>query len=121
MKLTGNKDTDFVILSQLDDRSLLNMCLIYKDNKACNDETFWKRRTINKYGNVKPQTSWKQYYLDQVYALGQELDQSVYDAARFDDWDEVSRLIGLGADRQYALDGAFYVNNDYLVNYINNL
>ncbi len=28
--LTGNKDTDFIIMENLDDRSLLNLCLTNK-------------------------------------------------------------------------------------------
>jgi hypothetical protein len=68
------KDVDFIILSKLDDESLLNVC---KTNKyaasLCNDELFWKRRFHTKYSefqDISPnlaKMSWKNFYLAIVY------------------------------------------------------
>jgi hypothetical protein len=49
--LTGLKDTDFIVLSNLNDRDLLSVCLVNKNiNKLCKDENFWRNRFISKYG-----------------------------------------------------------------------
>ena len=49
--LTGYKDSDLIILSKLDDRDLLNICLANKyANRLCNNEDFWRARLIKNYG-----------------------------------------------------------------------
>lgn len=62
MSITGNKDLDFLILNNLDDKDLLNFCLT--KNNIC-DEEFWKKRTYSKFKDIcKPSDkTWKQYYL----------------------------------------------------------
>ena len=122
--LTGNKDTDFLILSQLDDRTLLKYCLTGKQaQKLCNDERFWRTRTYAKFGEVvKPANeTWRRFYTKRVLIHGQDLDQQLYDAARASDRAEIARLVGMGADVQYALDGAIYTQNDDLVKFIRSL
>lgn len=48
--LTGIVDTDMVIISNLDDRSLLSLCSVDQyTNSLCKDEKFWEYRTRNKY------------------------------------------------------------------------
>ena len=66
--LTGNKDTDMIILKGLDDRDLLSLCSVDQyTSSLCRDENFWKRRTMTKYRNLykyKPSfMTWKEYYL----------------------------------------------------------
>lgn len=73
--LTGHKDTDLIILSELDDKDLINYCTadVYANN-LCNTSDFWKNKTVEKYGNIlgsgknikklyKGNSSWKEYYL----------------------------------------------------------
>lgn len=67
--LTGNKDVDNLILEQLKDKELLEVCLVNKyANHLCNNDSFWKKRFIDKYGktNLKynsSNTKWKKFYL----------------------------------------------------------
>jgi hypothetical protein len=74
---TGNKDTDKIILSQLDDYDLVNACATNKHlNEICKDESFWRNRTLKRFGpylgdvnQIKEYmkeanfTSWKKYYV----------------------------------------------------------
>ena len=68
--LSKQKDTDFLIMENLDDRSLLNYCMTNKrGSELCKDEDFWRRRFISKYGeNVakyKPvHRTWRQHFLN---------------------------------------------------------
>ena len=49
--LTGQKDTDLLILQELDDESLQSICQVNKFAKAlCDKDTFWMNRIISKYG-----------------------------------------------------------------------
>ena len=49
MSLTGNKDTDMLILLQLEDHELGPVCQVNSYvRKICNDENFWYRRIVNK-------------------------------------------------------------------------
>ena len=67
--LSKQKDTDFLIMENLDDRSLLNYCMTNKKgSELCKDEGFWRRRFISKYGEnaakYKPvQRTWRQHFL----------------------------------------------------------
>jgi hypothetical protein len=66
--LTGIKDVDLLILSQIDDKTLYNFCKVDKyAQKLCLDENFWKNRFIQRYGldaiKYKPKgKSWKDHY-----------------------------------------------------------
>jgi hypothetical protein len=73
---TRVKDVDLKILSELEDRELFNVC--FQRNKyihyICKDENFWRKRFIQKYGNVatkyKPEDrTWKNHYLQVVIDL----------------------------------------------------
>ena len=66
--LSGQKDVDFIILSKLNDRDLLSVCITDKyANRLCNNEDFWRNRFITKYGvdYIKYNTlkTWKRFYL----------------------------------------------------------
>lgn len=71
------RDTDLIILSKLNDKDLLSICLVNKAaNKLCNYENFWRNRFINKYGefasnkhNKPEERSWKKHYLQVVFDL----------------------------------------------------
>ena len=116
-----NKDEIFSIGMQMDDLSLLNFCKSGKQGaELCKNEYFWARRTVEKFGpsQKRDEETWKNYYMRKVFRRGQEYNQDLYDAARLGDKQEVSRLIQLGADRQYGLDGALYAENKELIEYI---
>ena len=71
--LSQIKDVDLKILSELDDNDLLSFCKLNVENKyvykLCNDENFWRDRTLKKFGKVEKNEnrSWKQLYLKIVY------------------------------------------------------
>ena len=76
---TGIKDVDRLILTELDDRSLLNICSTNKYFKnLCKDDEFWKRRYFSKFGQHMQNTvnlwkeedeSWRRKYLDTIVDL----------------------------------------------------
>ena len=64
--LSKYKDTDKLILQQLEDEDLASIC---QGNKyfrdICNDNTFWKNRFFIKFGNSdNPDKPWKEYYFE---------------------------------------------------------
>ena len=69
--ISGHKDTDLIILSKLDDETLLSFCKIENSyvQKLCNDENFWRQRVKEKFGNVKKNgdRSWKNLYLNIIH------------------------------------------------------
>lgn len=86
MKFTGNKETDKIILQNLDDDSLTKFCQINKYAKlVCNDEFFWLNRIIIRsskdvlMGKKEFQT-YKDYYISgkyKVYELCKNLSNKV--------------------------------------------
>lgn len=69
--LTGQRDADLLIMSNLDDKALLSFCLANRSaNLLCRNESFWRNRFINKYGlpsfNV---TNWRRIYLKSLEYL----------------------------------------------------
>lgn len=67
--LTRLKDTDALILSELDDESLLNLCIV--DNTLCQDDNFWRDRFINNFQKFDKSSniSWRKLYLGVLYYL----------------------------------------------------
>jgi hypothetical protein len=74
-KFTGVKDTDFLILSQLEDRDLFNVCKLNAyTQELCNDQSFWRKRFISKFGEEALKYNYnlwnnKELYLAIVYYL----------------------------------------------------
>lgn len=73
---TGLPATDIIILAELPDRDLIDVCAANKyANNICNNESFWLNKVLAKYGNklgtgreireryFSPGTTWKEYYL----------------------------------------------------------
>lgn len=65
--LTGKRDTDIYILSQLDDKDLANACRTNKYiNQLCKSEKLWKSKIISKFGHQKLKgylgVDWRNYY-----------------------------------------------------------
>lgn len=76
--LTGNKDADLLILSNLEDKDLFNFCLAnQKAAVLCRDDNFWRNRFYKKYGalleeapQLKPEDqSWKNFYMSVIIQL----------------------------------------------------
>jgi hypothetical protein len=72
--LTGIKDVDLKILSELNDKDLFSFCLVDKHaNRLCKDENFWRNRFFVRFGqNVdnKNNKKWRDFYLEIVSKLG---------------------------------------------------
>ena len=76
MSLTGNKDTDRMVLGNLTDRDVLNCCLV---TRACNEE-FWRNRFARKYkiDNLKElpkDYTWKKLCLTSYLTVFEEAFQ----------------------------------------------
>jgi ankyrin repeat protein len=72
--LSGIKDVDLKILSELDDETLLNFCITSQYGKQlCKDESFWRNRLIKQYPDSvsfkNPERTWKSWYLNLTYFL----------------------------------------------------
>ena len=103
--LSGQKDADFIILSKLNDRDLLSVCITDKyANRLCNNEDFWRNRFITKYGldYIKYNTvkTWKRFYLLIVkYLNGTERwNKGMHGAAYGGHRDLVEFFIAKGSD-----------------------
>ena len=64
--LSGNKETDMLILQQLSDYDLSKVCQVNKYvNSLCNADRFWMNRILNIKGNVagkKEDENYKEFY-----------------------------------------------------------
>jgi hypothetical protein len=76
--ITGHKDTDLMLLLEMDDREFLIFCgkdsLQFKNkyiNKLCKSENLWRDRLFKYYGKFYPEVgqTWKNLYLSLVYLL----------------------------------------------------
>lgn len=78
---TGNKNLDLIILGNLDDKDLFNVCIVNKyANNLCQNELFWKNRFIQKFGRKASQYKpvnriWKNHYLKVVSDLSKFSDK----------------------------------------------
>jgi hypothetical protein len=113
MSLTGNRDVDLNILSRLDDRSLLNTCLI--ENRyiynLCHNELFWKNRYINKWGleasKYKPmERTWRNHYMKTLIILDEYSDNPL------------SFLNKIYWSIQRSFEGSYYMKNKKLIPFI---
>ncbi len=89
---TGNKDTDKLILMQLDDYDLVNTCKTNKHlSEICGDETFWRNRTLLRFGKYLGGVedmkmfmerykfpTWKRYYVSLIDFL-----EKIYDGISY--------------------------------------
>ena len=110
--LTGQKNADLLILDILDDKSLINFCLVNKDaNRLCSIDSFWINRLVRKYGKESLQfkstnKTWKQFYLSILKYWDDNVNFAMRKAARGGDKDLVDFFISKGAnDWNY---GMFY-------------
>lgn len=77
IKFTGNRDVDLMILTEIKDKDLANICHTNSYFRSlCRDEQFWIRKTYKRFGNflgdvlikenIKNFNSWKAYYINLV-------------------------------------------------------
>ncbi len=69
--LSGVKDVDFKILSELNDCDLFSFSVTNKYiNQMCKDEYFWRNRFIFRFGRVEePRITWRRQYLTVISHL----------------------------------------------------
>ena len=87
---TGIRDLDIEILNRLEDKDLISFCAADKYAKTiCDSETFWSRRTIEKYGKYlsldfmkkfKNNKTWAEYYVEVTKILNSATPE--HEAAR---------------------------------------
>ena len=93
--LTGKRDADLIILSNLDDRSLLNFCRASKLNtyssKLCDNENFWRNRFLSKYNEqeITQGRRWKNFYLSLLSYEGYEFINGIEKALEKKDLDAI--------------------------------
>ena len=102
--LTGQIDADLLILDILDDKSLINFCLVNKDaNRLCSIDSFWINRLVRKYGQESFQfksseRTWKQFYLSILKYWDDDIDKAMVNAAKAGDKDLLNFFISKGAN-----------------------
>ena len=103
--LTKIKDVDLKIMSELDDRSLLQFCKTNKyANNLCKEPMFWRNRIQTKYPKAlefkSPDRTWRNYYLNIVYYMDklEKTHKRMYLAAKNGEKDLVDFFISEGAD-----------------------
>jgi len=95
--LTGNKDTDFLILNKLNDYELTRVCQANRYIRSlCNDDNFWLRRIKNNFNFLSTEDIYKmKNYLN--FSTIKELYQylvsfSVTDGAEYTDYTEIYKI-----------------------------
>ena len=99
--LTVQKDTDIMVIDEISDRDLLNLCIADPSLSICRDDNFWRERLFRKHGRVQksPEKTWKTFYLQLVYYMGYVyLNISMSSAARGGHQDLVDFFIQKGAN-----------------------
>ena len=89
MSLSGLKDIDREVLKYIDDRELLEICMIDRQtwNEVCDD--MFLRRRLSKYPGIekykKENESWKQFFLRAIYYISKMRDEFgfIYSAGDF--------------------------------------
>lgn len=64
--MLGHKDVDLLLMEQLSDRDLLNLCSTSKmTHTICKNETFWRKRTMEKFNLLTKddKRTWRNFYL----------------------------------------------------------
>jgi hypothetical protein len=100
--LTHIKDLDHEIMMKMEDESLLNFCKINNKyaKKLCNDENFWRNRTLKKFGVISKSENrtWKNLYLKIVYYMNKysifEIVSKLHkDRENYDTYNYFSKLV----------------------------
>ena len=106
--LTGNKNVDFKILAQLDDKSLVNYCSANKKaNEICKDQIFWMNRILLKFPYLdiqllrgyKGDKEWSEYYINELNRINPKNAQDkLYHNSQNGRLDLVMVAVNNGAD-----------------------
>lgn len=123
--LTKIRDVDLKILSELDDRDLLNYCRTHKyGNELCNNEDFWRNRVQIKFPGAEkiksPNMNWKIFYLKIIYYSNKYEggNRAMLEAAKRNDIDMVQFFVMQGAfDFEGGLQLAAKKGNRKLVDF----
>ena len=119
MLLTGNKDVDFKILGELEDKDLIKMCNINKEAmQLCNNnQNFWLNRILIKFPYLKLDVLkkykndrlWSEYYINDLRKINNSTDvnKTLWNGSRKGRLDHVMIAINNGAD--------IHALNDYSV------
>ena len=87
--LTGNRDTDFLILNQLKDYELTRVCQVNRiAQKICNDDTFWMNRVLTTFGpylgsaelirtKYLGDRTWQEYYIYLKKQLNSDIQENL--------------------------------------------
>jgi len=109
------RDSNFLVMQKMDDRTLLNYC---KTNKKaaelCRDENFWRNRFVNRFGkdaaNYKPKDrTWKNHYLTTI------IDLDFYNKQPWDFFDKIewnmhnNNIEEIAKDYKYSKRTAFWL------------
>lgn len=130
--LTGNKNVDFKILNELDDKDLVNICQTNKlASDLCNDQTFWLNRIRIKFPDIplhslhegKKDRLWSQYYIKDLRRITPlNAQRKLSYGSRTNRLDHVIISLGKGADINYnhneAIQWASSTGNLEMVKYL---
>ena len=104
MALTGITDLDLEILMNLPDRDLLNYCSTNKDiYNMCNNDHFWRKRFIKRFGEMAAQykpkeRKWKNHYMRVVIDLDR-FSSDPWEFLKYIQWSpkgaEFSKFVGV--------------------------
>ena len=119
--LTGVKDTEILILNNLNDKDLLNYCEVNQEaRRLCQSDNLWINRIVSKFpelkqiGNVKevrdkygPGINYKDYYIDLANNTNDKIDadQVLIDASQNGRLDVVIILLTRRKANIHANDG----------------
>lgn len=130
--LTGIKDVDLLIMSELSDKELGKFCQLNSYTKGlCKDDNFWRRRTLKRFTQVLKEetliknkeanfTSWREYYINLVDFM--EKDYSYYPIYREGDNFTIHStspkpyIIKKGRDDLIKLEEIIYLRSRQLLN-----
>ena len=104
--LTGDKNTDYEVLYNLNDYDLGNMCQVNKyTQELCGNDTFWMNRTltrftpifgtieeIKKYKEQNNFNTWRKYYIDLVDFMEKFYQDTNENIVR-NDYDKIANYI----------------------------
>ena len=130
--LTGVKDLDLLILIQLDDQNLVNVCKTNTTiNELCNDQNFWLQRIMKMFPYLdlyilkkyKQDRDWSQYYIDDLRTINKtNAIYKLYNGAKNGYLDMVIIAVNKGADvtsdNYYALRNASAYGHLEVVKYL---
>lgn len=111
--MTTVKDVDYIIMSEMNDRDLLNFCKTNKySSEICRNEIFWKKRTFLNYGEVEknPDRTWKDFYINIIYYDNKLKDDDELKSfgGKFDHGSSLIEVSRKGIKNKDLID--FYIN-----------